>query len=125
MRREPFFTNSDKIIAMCMEKKTRGYVAAHSLTNAYYIMRALYSDKDRRDFLLSACKFLSIVDIDETKILTALTRYEFKNFEDCLQAECALACRADYIVTRNVEDFAGDKVKAITPEELIKLAESA
>lgn len=125
MKREPFFTDSNKIISMCIEYEIYGYLAAHSLTNAYFIMRKLYSDQERRDFLINACTFLSIVEVDEAKIITALGNYAFKDFEDCLQAECALACRADFIVTRNVEDFAGGKVKAITPEELIKLAESA
>lgn len=68
-------------------------------------------------------KVFSVVSLDAAKVKSAFQNTAFKDFEDCLQAECASACRAEYIVTRNVEDFAGSKVKAITPEELIKLAE--
>ena len=33
-------------------------------------------------------------------------------------ARCAEKIGADYIVTRNVKDFAASKVEAVTPEEL-------
>lgn len=123
LRREPFVANSKKVINLCYNGELRGCLAAHSMTNAFFIMRKMYSEQERRKFLLEVCDFLSIIEIDEPKIISALKNYAFKDFEDCLQAECAAACRAEYIVTRNVEDFAGSSVKAITPEELIKLAE--
>lgn len=108
---------------LCSDDKICGCLTAHSITNAFFIMRKLYSAEERREVLLNACEFLSIVDIDESKIIFALENYTFRDFEDCLQAECAAACRADYIVTRNVDDFANSEVKAITPEELLKLTE--
>lgn len=42
-------------------------------------------------------------------------------FEDCVVAKCAESCNADYIITRNVKDFAGSSVRAITPEEFLEL----
>ena len=119
--RQPFYTNSQKIMELCSDGKVRGCLAAHSITNAFFIMRKLYSVRERRDFLLNMCDFLSIIDIDETKIISALGDYAFKDFEDCLQAECAVSCRADYIVTRNTGDFAQSEVRAVSPEELLKL----
>ena len=123
LEREPFFVASDKIIRLCSDGTINGCLAAHSITNAFFIMRKNYTVQERRDYLLGFCDFLSIIDIDEKKIISALENRTFKDFEDCLQAECAAACRADYIVTRNVEDFAGSKVRAIAPEELLKLAD--
>lgn len=41
------------------------------------------------------------------------------DFEDALQVACALAGRADAIVTRNTADFANSRVKAMTPEEFL------
>ena len=123
LEREPFFVASDKIIRLCSDGTINGCLAAHSITNAFFIMRKNYTVQERRDYLLGFCDFLSIIDIDEKKIISALENRTFKDFKDCLQAECAAACRADYIVTRNVEDFAGSKVKAIAPEDLLKLAD--
>lgn len=36
-------------------------------------------------------------------------------------AKCAESCNADYIITRNVKDFAESSVRAITPEEFLEL----
>ena len=49
----------------------------------------------------------------------ALLNIEFDDFEDCLQVECAKDFEADFIVTRNVKDFAGSTVPVVEPSELI------
>jgi hypothetical protein len=40
------------------------------------------------------------------------------DFEDAVQAACAERIGADYIVTRNLKDFAKSPVQAILPEAL-------
>lgn len=120
LMREPFYECANKIIGLCSDEVICGFLAAHTITNAYFIMRKMFNSKERRKIIFELCKFLTIVTLDEHKIKSALQNTEFKDFEDCLQAECAADCRAEYIVTRNADDFAGSKVLAITPEELIK-----
>ena len=44
---------------------------------------------------------------------------DFKDFEDCLQDECAINIDADYIITRNTSDFRTSTINAITPEQLL------
>lgn len=121
--RAPFFESANKIITLCKSRKLTGCLGAHTFTDIFYILRKEYSEDERRKLLTEMCDLFYVITLDEPKIKSALKNTAFRDFEDCLQAECAAACRADYIVTRNVEDFAGSRVKAITPEELIKLAE--
>ena len=121
--REPFFVNSDKIIQMCKTDELTGYIAAHSILNSFYILRKVYSVKERRDMLFRFIKITSVVGVGENKITKALLREDFKDFEDCLQDECAVSCGAEYIITRNVEDFVESKVKAITPDDFLRLME--
>ena len=45
----------------------------------------------------------------------------FIDFEDCLQEECAVEEIADYIVTRNPDDFVESRVKVIQPDEFLNL----
>ena len=71
--------------------------------------------------LINICKFMDIVGIDNEKILRSLKNYDFKDFEDCLQTECAVECNADYIITRNIKDFALSSVPPITAEDFLKL----
>lgn len=46
-------------------------------------------------------------------------RLGFADYEDDVQSVCAQRIGADVIVTRNIKDFSGSKVMAITPSELI------
>ena len=43
----------------------------------------------------------------------------FKDYEDAVQSACAVRMRADYIITRNVKDFAGSRVVALKPSEFL------
>ena len=60
------------------------------------------------------------VELGDALIFNALRDNDFDDIEGCLQAECAKAVNADYIVTRNIEDFAHSKILAILPEDLLK-----
>ena len=42
------------------------------------------------------------------------------DYEDALQMICAERIRSDYIVTRNIADFADSRVPVITPYELVR-----
>ena len=52
-------------------------------------------------------------------ILEKATEMNWKDFEDAVQSATAEQIHADYIVTRNVRDFAKSKVVAFTPAELL------
>ena len=59
------------------------------------------------------CKLFEISNMDRRKIISALENEEVDDFEDCLQAECALEVGAEYIITRNSSDFTGSVIPAI------------
>jgi hypothetical protein len=45
---------------------------------------------------------------------------QLKDFEDAVVASVAEATGSDYIVTRNMPDFAGSPVPAMTPTEFLE-----
>lgn len=47
------------------------------------------------------------------------------NFEDAVADAVAERNSADYILTRNVRDFAGSSVPAVTPTEFLKKTDTA
>jgi len=49
---------------------------------------------------------------------------DFDDFEDRLQFECAQAINADYIITRNIDDFPASPIPAILPETLLQKIEA-
>lgn len=121
--REPYWENSIKVVQYCANKAAQGFIAAHSVSNMYYILRKKFSDAERRRLILNYMKFLTVAGIEHGQMVEALNRDNFKDFEDCLQDECAKGIGADYIITRNVKDFEQSKVPAITPEQFLEIME--
>ena len=119
--RELFFESADKIMQMCQRKDIDGFIAAHSVMNAFFILRKEYTAKERREMLQNYMRIVSVVGIDSYNIERALQREDFPDVEDCLQDECALICKADYIITRNVGDYKYSKVPAIDGDGFLKL----
>ena len=119
-KRPLFYADARSIIRICMEKQVDGCIAAHSIMNAFYILRKQFSVDERRDILKELSTFLTVVSIDESKIIASLDNCDFTDIEDCLQTECAKDFLADYIITRNIKDFQNSEVPAILPNEFLK-----
>lgn len=119
--REPFTHDAEKILSLCKDKKIQGCIAAHSIMNAFYILRKQFSVDERRDILKGLSVFLTVIGIDERKITASLENYDFADIEDCLQTECAKDFSADYIVTRNIKDFQNSMIPPILPDEFLKM----
>ena len=47
-------------------------------------------------------------------------KLDFKDYEDAVQSAQATRIKVNYIITRNIKDFALSKVTAIKPSELIE-----
>ncbi len=121
LEREPFFEDAKKVISSCIEGNTKGCVAAHSISNMFFILRKAYTAKERREISSNLCTIFDVEGIDKAKLLFGLANEEFSDFEDCLQMECAKSYGAEYIVTRNVSDYSVSDIKAILPSEYLGL----
>lgn len=121
LTREPFYEDAKKVILTCTEGETKGCIAAHSISNMFYILRKDYDTKERREILSNLCTIFDVGGIDKAKLLSGLHNENFPDFEDCLQMECAKAYNAEYIVTRNIDDYRSSEIKVILPKEYLKL----
>ncbi|MCF0216815.1 MAG: PIN domain-containing protein [Fibrobacteraceae bacterium] len=115
------YDNSERILQACENGLISGYVAAHSISNMFFILRKFYSEEERREILRGIISFLPVVEINHYLVESALSRVDFHDFEDCLQDECAIAISADYIVTNNIKDFRQSKTMAILPKDLVQM----
>ena len=118
--REPFFEDSDKILKLCSDRKVEGYIAGHTITNLFYLLRKHYCNKDCRDILLNLIEFLQVEAIDIKKIKLALQNEDFKDFEDCLHVESAYSVKVDFIITRDKKDFRLSIVNCLSPSEFLE-----
>jgi hypothetical protein len=70
--------------------------------------------------LLGLCDFIEIAGIEKKQLIDALNNEMFDDLEDCIQNECAKFVNAEYIITRNMDDFAGSSILALLPEDFLK-----
>lgn len=86
-----------------------------------FILRKDYNAKERREILSNLCSIFDVEGIDKSKLISGLQNEDFPDFEDCLQMECAKAYGAEYIVTRNLNDYKVSEIKAILPRDYLEL----
>lgn len=120
MDREPFKESAEQIMKACASGAVEGRIAAHSISNLFYILRKIYTVDERRDILSTLCQIVPVIGIDRDMVNRALLNEKFLDFEDCLQMECAKNAEARFIVTRNLTDFQGSDVEAISPENFVE-----
>lgn len=112
---------SATVIDLCAKQVIDGYVALHSISNMYYILRKQYSDAERRTILKRYNEILKVAEVGNDVVDTAINNTAICDYEDALQYACAETVGADYIVTRNIKDYGKAEIRAISPEELLKL----
>ncbi len=121
-REDKYTESSIQTMELCAAKKIKGYVAFHSLSIIWYSSgRMKQPEETRREWLDSVCRVLITASAGHNAVVEAVHNVEFRDFEDNLQDICAQSVNADYIVTVNTKDFEHSGVKAVTPEELVKI----
>lgn len=116
--RQNFVETSSKIFKLCEIGKIEGYVSALTIPNIVYIMRKELDPEKIKDILERLSLIFTIADLRADDIKKA-AYLNFKDYEDALQSVCASRIKANFIVTRNIKDFADSRMTAITPVELI------
>lgn len=111
---------AEQIIDAAMDLRTELHVAAHSLTNAYYILRKEYSTAERKFIIRNICALLKVDPVSGESIEKAITDGLAEDLEDALQIRCAIDSDCDYFVTRDAELFERCPVKTLLPQELLR-----
>lgn len=119
-RDDDYLLESEKIVELCAKGICTGYIAFHTLSTLWYVLRKRSQD-ERRKGLKAVCEIFSVVSASQTEILKAIDKDSFVDFEDCLQDKCAKEAGAEYIVTCNINDFVNSEIPAITPRDFLLL----
>jgi predicted nucleic acid-binding protein len=123
LEREDFVEDSEAVLDWCSTKGTLAWVAWHTVTNCYYILRSMppkgLGDEAARLFLSELLEWADIAPAT-TGIAKSGLGMSGGDLEDHLQALCAEAVSADLIVTRNTADFDNSPVRAISPAQFLK-----
>ena len=103
-KREPFYDTSANLLAAVETGRVGGYVAAHSITTLFYLIRKDRGMAEAKAVITNLLQFLKIASVDQVTIEQALN-LEYPDFEDAVQMMSAVQCKVNCLVTRNVKDY--------------------
>ena len=116
--RPEFVKSSDLVWKLCETEQVKGYVSTLSYANIMYIMRKQLTAQQIEDVFHKLNLIFEFASFTPTVLERAVTM-KWDDFEDAIQSATAESVHADYIITRNIKDFAQSKVIAFTPDELL------
>jgi predicted nucleic acid-binding protein len=121
LAREPFVKDSAEILRWSEQGKIEGFITTNSIVDTIYIIKKYINDKNlRENSVRTIVTILEIVSVNKKDLLKAFDM-GFSDYEDALVAQCALKIKADYIITRDCNDFIKSPVKAVSPKDFFKI----
>jgi predicted nucleic acid-binding protein len=119
LARQPFFADADKIFISLQNKEFVAYVSAITPINTFYTTRKLI---DKASAFIAIEDLLKIVEIAKSsnQIYENALTIGFKDFEDAVQHESAVAENLDAIITRNEKDFKNGSMQIYSPADFLK-----
>jgi predicted nucleic acid-binding protein len=122
--REHFVEAAAKCFERLALKKEIAYISATTITDIYYITRRETKNSDTaKDVVAKLLNSFQVASVDGSDCIKALSN-GMNDYEDAIQEVCAKKVKADYIITRNVKDFAKSRVKSVSPEEFLIITPS-
>ena len=119
LNREPFGEAAADFIDQVQAQPGMAFIAWHSASNFFYMVSSPKGKAVARDFLKDLLRFVGVAPV-ATDELTYALELDMPDFEDAMQVAAAVACKADYIVTRNVEHYRKSPVKTLTPDAWLR-----
>jgi predicted nucleic acid-binding protein len=117
--REPFYQASAGLLASVETGQVQGYIAAHSITTLFYLIQKDQSSAKARATITNLLQFIKIAAVDQSTIEQALN-LDYRDYEDAVQMICALQCRADWLVTRNIKDYQPALLPILQPVDFLE-----
>lgn len=117
-RRPPWVEDSAAVLSLVDAGVAEGLVAVHSVTTLDYLLRRHLGREEAATVLIDLLGLVRAVAVDHELLLKAYS-LGWEDFENAVQAVCALEAGADYLVTRNPDDFEPLTIPVVTPAELL------
>jgi predicted nucleic acid-binding protein len=115
-QREPHYAASAQVVSLVTAGKLTGVCPAHGLTTLYYLVRKHATKAGAEEAMDRVLRHFQIGNLDAAGWQRA-RQFAMDDFEDAAVAAVAGASSSVFVITRNVDDFAGSPVSAITPAD--------
>jgi predicted nucleic acid-binding protein len=120
LARQPFFAEANQIFVEIQNNRFESFVSPITPINVFYTTR---KERDKDTAFLAVTELLKLVQITNSsnQIFQDALSLGFKDYEDAVQHECALAENLDAIVTRNIKDYKNSSIKIYSPTEFLRM----
>jgi hypothetical protein len=107
------------VIALCDGVNHSGWIAWHTLSNIFYLVRGhSRSAQPALQFVSDLLSWSEVAVTGKPEALQAILA-GMNDFEDALQVAAAVSCGASASVTRNPKDFQASPIPVMTPEQFL------
>ena len=118
MDRPGLADESEATTKRCGDLNVGMWVAWHGLATAYYLLRRGRTESETMQDIDQILAWAKVATVSNAEARRA-RGLGFSDFEDTMQVVSAEACRADWLLTRNLSDFRNSPVPAISPAEFL------
>ena len=115
-----FVDKSKELFDLAYKKRFTGYISASAVTDIFYISTKKLGKKGAKEAIKYLLRIYSPATVTDEDIYKALD-LTWDDFEDSVQFTVGEGLSADYIVTRNTQDFSSGHIPAVTPEQFIRI----
>jgi predicted nucleic acid-binding protein len=118
--REPFYKDSIAMLKLISAIKAECYFSASSVKDVFYLVRQHTGDLNKaKNAIALISNFAIFCDTTKQDIQEALSS-KIVDFEDAVLVASAIRDKLDFVITRDIKDFAHSIVPAISPAEFLK-----
>ncbi len=120
--REPFYEAAAQLFSLADRNKCTITIAALSFSTTAYLLERKLTYEELSLVLRQFASIVEIASVDERVVRKSLSiTSRFRDIEDAMQHYAAMQSGCDFIITRNVKDFALSDIPVYTPDEFLKL----
>ncbi len=118
LSRPDFDQDARSVIEWCIRHAEETYVAFHTLTNTYYVLRGQLGNQVARSALRKLLGWVVLAPASQRQFDAALVG-DTGDLEDALQCQSALEAGADVIVTRDLRGFRDCQLRTLSPADFL------
>lgn len=109
---------SSRILDLCDNGRHQGLVAWHTLPIISYYYGRQNTEEQTAELMDAILRVAEVPTVGHSEA-SAWRSFGVPDFEDALQAASAVSGLAEFIITRNLGDFADSPIPALLPEDFL------
>src|SRR5215471_12791728 len=107
------YLNSAAVFVLAEKKLVTGYISASAITDIFFLAKGKLGKKPAKEALKNLLHVFKPATVTGDHIFQALN-LDWDDFEDSVQFTVGEGLSADYIITRNTQDFSSGHIPAVT-----------